>query len=244
MVEEIAEIERQWVEEQQVLGRDNDITFRSWKRLTEACNVNAMQALQQDDMKLCQNLLRRAEVLTEPPYESIERNETRLKLRAITFNNMACYLKKRGMLKTALQYAEKALKIETTQHTADNPACTHLNICAILSQLSRHKFALWHARQALDLLLMAEAAPQEENTPKPPSSMTSIAYHSIGVQLEFLERYEEALRSYQKAVDISAKEVGADHPATLALKETLGQAKKALPAKIEAAKRAQASARR
>jgi predicted metal-dependent HD superfamily phosphohydrolase len=35
---------------------------------------------------------------------------------------------------------------------ADNPACTHLNLCAILSRLDRHRHALEHCMCALELI--------------------------------------------------------------------------------------------
>lgn len=42
-----------------------------------------------------------------------------------------------GKLHTAIQYLEKALKIESANPQCHNPAGTHLNICAILSELDR-----------------------------------------------------------------------------------------------------------
>ena len=65
---------------------------------------------------------------------------------------MSCIYKRRGLLKTALGFAEKALKLETSSSKADNPATTHLNLCAILSRLDRHRHALEHCQCALALL--------------------------------------------------------------------------------------------
>lgn len=48
-----------------------------------------------------------------------------------------------GKLHTAIQYMEKALKIESNTPTCDNPAGTHLNICAILSELGRYVFIMF-----------------------------------------------------------------------------------------------------
>lgn len=78
--------------------------------------------------------------------------DDRKKLLAITYNNMSCIYKRRGLLKTALGFAEKALKLETSSSKADNPATTHLNLCAILSRLDRHRHALEHCQCALALL--------------------------------------------------------------------------------------------
>jgi hypothetical protein len=51
-----------------------------------------------------------------------------------------------------LKYLTKTLRIESKIPTADNPGDTHLNMCAVLSQLGRHAQALEHAQSALILL--------------------------------------------------------------------------------------------
>jgi tetratricopeptide (TPR) repeat protein len=63
----------------------------------------------------------------------------------MTYNNLACYYRKLGHLRSALIYLEKALDLEKlSSHTAPM-ADTHLNTCAVLSQLDRHDLALLHA---------------------------------------------------------------------------------------------------
>mmetsp|Transcript_1237 Transcript_1237/g.1905 ORF Transcript_1237/g.1905 Transcript_1237/m.1905 type:complete len:207 (+) Transcript_1237:309-929(+) len=84
-------------------------------------------------------LLKRAEVLAE-------NNETGL---AMTYNNLACYYRKSLQLRTALTFLEKALAIEQKQPMSASKADTHLNMCAVLSQLSRHDHAMAHAYQAI-----------------------------------------------------------------------------------------------
>jgi len=67
------------------------------------------------------------------------------RMRAITFNNFACYFRKNNQLRNALSYLEMALELEYNcinsaesqtvgeALTISNPAEIHLNICAILS---------------------------------------------------------------------------------------------------------------
>ncbi len=60
----------------------------------------------------------------------------------MTLNNLACYYRKLGNLHTALVHLEKALKIEECLGGGKgngNIADTHLNLCAVLSQLGRHE---------------------------------------------------------------------------------------------------------
>lgn len=150
-------------------------------------------------------LLKKAEILTE-------RDEAG---RAVTFNNLACYYRKcvrrharparashartnarrRGKLHAALTYLQKALRIEARLEHVDNPADTHLNMCAVLSQLGRHSQALEHAQSALILLQeelfakpldgaagatgddTADAAPRPDRF-----AVLAIAYHNIAVE--------------------------------------------------------------
>ena len=68
---------------------------------------------------------------------------------AMTFNNLACYYRKQNQLRSALLYLEKALTIEQKQEKGGakkaSKADTHLNMCAVLSQLGRHDHAMNHA---------------------------------------------------------------------------------------------------
>jgi len=95
---------------------------------------------------------------------------------------------------------EASLKIEKSLDMHGSAASdTHLNICAVLSLMGRHDEALYHAMQALILLqeeMLLKAYNQEENTEQNDrSSVLVIAYHNIGVQQEFLLKFEEAIAS-------------------------------------------------
>ena len=144
----------------------------------------------------------------------------------MTYNNFACFYRRTGKLTTSLKYLEHALKIEydylnslrshneySASLLVDNPADTHLNICAILSQLNNHKLALYHAMSALALIqaevydrILIERSYKpmdrvkllvagEATTTGGPNGLKplqdrevvmAIAYHNIGVENEFL----------------------------------------------------------
>jgi len=56
-------------------------------------------------------------------------------------------------VRTALKYLENSLKIEKSLDLKGSAASdTHLNICAVLSQMGKHEEALSHAMEALILL--------------------------------------------------------------------------------------------
>ena len=121
-------MERGLVLRQHFFGADSDEVWRACKTVGEMCNLLAMTYLQQEDFGMVLELLKKAEILTE-------RDEAG---RAVTYNNLACYYRRQGKLHAALSYLQKALRIESRLEHVDNPADTHLNMCAVLSQLGRH----------------------------------------------------------------------------------------------------------
>ena len=118
------------------------------------CNILSMSFLQKgknhkhtyinlENFNVSLELLRKAESLTEEGD----------RFRAVTYNNFACVFRRTKKLRSALSYLEKALEIEYnylhfSDETVDeclqvsNPCDIHLNICAILSQMSKHELAL------------------------------------------------------------------------------------------------------
>lgn len=103
----------------------------------------------------------------------------------------------------------------------EHPADTHLNTCAVLSQIGRHQGALEHAQSALILLqeeLFGGGGPMggvnagrggSDGGDQPPRAdriaVLAIAYHNMGVEQEFLKKFEHSLQSYRKGVEVSAR---------------------------------------
>lgn len=141
----------------------------------------------------------------------------------MTYNNLACYYRRQNKLRTALKYLEKALQLNTTASDAVNRASTHLNLCAVLSQLGRHAVALEQAQSALILLqeqlfsqMIKPIAGASAHRPELPDladkiAVLAIAYHNAGVEQEYLRRYEAALESYSKAAELADAHLGPDH---------------------------------
>ncbi|KAG9391043.1 TPR repeat [Carpediemonas membranifera] len=156
---------------------------------------------------MAEQILSRAVRLTEPdtPWES---EAARLKYRSITYNNLGVLYKRRGEPTTALSFLERALRLEIENGEVESPAGTHLNLCAILSQLGRHQAAMEHARCSLDLLI-DRLRPGEQ-----PPSVLAIAYHNLAVEQEFLGEIDEALKSYDAGVRFATDTLGPGHPTT------------------------------
>jgi tetratricopeptide (TPR) repeat protein len=213
-------MERGLVLRQHFFGAESDEVWRACKSVGEMCNLLAMTYLQQQDFDMVLELLKKAEILTE-------RDDAG---RAVTFNNLACYFRRQGKLNAALTNLQKALKIEARLKKVDNSADTHLNMCAVLSQLGHHQAGLEHAQSAL--ILMQEELFTNQTQPISQKldrvAVLSIAYHNIGVEQEFLKKYSASLGSYRKGVEVAEQHLGAKHGICITLKNSMIAAKKAL----------------
>ena len=187
-------------------------------------NLLAMTYLQQEDFSMVLELLKKAEILTERDPAG----------KAATYNNLACYYRRLGKLHAALTYLQKALKIESKLSHVQNPADTHINACAVLSQLGKHASALEHAQTALILLqeelLVAPGTLPQQAPSADRIAVLAIAYHNIGVEQEFLKRYGHSILSYRKGVEVAERYLGAKHPICNTLKTSMIAAKKTLAA--------------
>jgi tetratricopeptide (TPR) repeat protein len=148
-----------------MFGTDSCEVERAARALVTHYNTAGMMALQAGNFKLSFQLLRKADVLTGkngPLYAS----ESRKRLRAVSLNNMGCFYRRRKKLHASLRNLEQALEIELNiQGPPIAPAGTHLNICAVLSELKHHEAALVHANAALSLLLPLFGAASRSQDP-------------------------------------------------------------------------------
>lgn len=124
---------------QHFFGSDSEEVWSACKIVGEMCNLLAMTYLQQEDFGMVLELLKKAEILTERDNAG----------RAVTYNNLACYYRRRGKLHSALQYLHKALKIEAKMVGLVHNQCTSM----LLSE--RNCLFVWDylLRRVLSLLL-------------------------------------------------------------------------------------------
>ncbi len=168
-------------------------------------NKNSMELLQAGKPKSSLRLLHRAEKLL---------GEFKCKelafLTNLTYNNLACVHKRRGRLVSALKALEKGTAVCVEFNERENVSITHLNICAILSQLGNHSAAAEEAKKAAfqcqedfdRISLQLRANPNSAKLARDKlekTSLLAISYYNMGVQLEFLKNIREARDWYQKA---------------------------------------------
>ena len=123
---------------EQALERSHKLTGQNSKRtrsildkLADLCNMVGMILLQQQNMKLSHELLKKAERYSK---KSLEK-------RSLTFNNLACFYKAEGKMRVSLNYLQQALVIEKQLKNRHNVADLFLNVCAVLSALKKHNEA-------------------------------------------------------------------------------------------------------
>jgi tetratricopeptide (TPR) repeat protein len=138
-----------------------------------------MSYLSKGDHKTSLNLLKRAEGLARGS-----------EMKSAVLNNLGCYYKKVGKPRLALMYLEKARDIESKDPSAKTIAKTHLNYCAILSELGKHSEALVHVMKAVVMLqdefLRLRLARKSYNEEK--IEVLAVAYQNYAVELEFLQK--------------------------------------------------------
>ena len=161
-----------------------------------------MEHLKSGNFQASLRLLRQAHELlaSQPPLKTND-------LLAVTLNNMGCFYKKQGKLSLYLQFLQKAL--ESAPSNPSNLAGTHLNICAIRSQMGNHEAALSHAETALGLI-----------EPLGASETLIVTLHNIAAEQEFLSRSSQAQVSYNKAYKLALSSFGENHLITNSIKNS------------------------
>ncbi|OMJ85720.1 hypothetical protein SteCoe_12916 [Stentor coeruleus] len=200
---------------------DEENYINEYEAVVLKYNKIAMNYLRLNNLKESLILLRKAEEILNSSESLVIPN--RLKLMSITLNNLGCYYKKRKQPKVALNYLEKALELESDiENDNANIASSHLNICAVYSSLNNHKKALVHAKKAIEMLEEAFTS-ESSNYDKMLTLSTSmvISYYNAAVEHEYLYNYSEALKNYNKALDLSREQLGYDHPMTGNIEGTL-----------------------
>ncbi|KAJ8544552.1 hypothetical protein ON010_g11715 [Phytophthora cinnamomi] len=220
-------MEKGLVLRQHFFGADSDEVWTSCRTVGEMCNLLAMTYLQQEEFRVVLELLKKAEILTERHPAG----------RAVTLNNLACYYRRQGNLHKALTYLNEALKIESRLDNLPNKADTHLNMCAVLSQLGKHQSALGHAQSALiflhEELHLGRAVDPSVKLDR--VAVLGIAYHNVGVEQEFLKCWDLSLQSYKKGMEITSTYLGESHGIVITLQNSLLSAKRNMASKIRTA---------
>ena len=145
-------------------------------------------------------------------------------LHILTANNLACCQRHNQKPELALSTLQHALdRASRTPHSVPVAGC-HLNLCAVLSSMGRHKEALPHAQAAVfhaqEEFISAQSAdavtaerrrqrPRDDASASAESdecaAVLASAYHNLAVELEFAHKRTAALPWFQKAADLARR---------------------------------------
>lgn len=209
------------------------------ERYVVSCNLWGIQCLNSGQNSSSLELLLKAEAMTEA--DNVPNFKRRVSLRAATFNNLCCYFRARGKLNAALQFAEKALKIEQRYKDAENPARTHLNYAVLLSMMNRHEESVEHIESAIAILHDEERQiSYESGEPididkstremqhQEVVSVLVVAYYNLWVELGRLSRREAGVDCILRAANIAKRKLGPAHALTVKMEETLSLVQESL----------------
>jgi len=181
--------------------------------LQEMYNYVATQMLQQNNFKFAFELLKKAEIIKGSDL-----------LKAVTYNNIACYYRRTGKLRIATKYLHKALAVEQSNKDAD-VSQTHLNLCATLSQLNKHELAMRHAHIAIIKvyeMLLPELISRVRNNSiiQERVAVLCIAYHNLAVEEEFLN-FSNSVETYKSGLRYGLTFLGPEHHICTILKRSI-----------------------
>ena len=189
------------------------------QHLFQLCCREAMQLLGKGDQSTSLGLLRRAESLAVKGEKQVE-----------VWKCLACYYGSAGKHFRALTYLDKAHELERRLPAVQGVAKTHLNYCAILSQLGRHDKALSHALKAVMMMQDDMLCAVLRGVERVEASVEELAmaYYNLAVEFEHQKevkctQYGEAMKWYKKAKQFSEESLPEANQcrANLSKKETL-----------------------
>mmetsp|Transcript_102309 Transcript_102309/g.328069 ORF Transcript_102309/g.328069 Transcript_102309/m.328069 type:complete len:2519 (-) Transcript_102309:168-7724(-) len=220
-------------------GDDHSHTVLAFERACELVNTWGMRCLAAGQTVAALELLKKAETLTEA--ESAAPNFTRrAELRGRTFGNLCCYFRSRGKHNAALQFAEKALRLERQcAKEGEDPSRTRLNFAALLSAMGRHPEAVQQNEMAAAALREAERSLSTVNEGPMSARLPSVAagaapaaadditvslvvaYHNLWVEHAKLSQWSASSEYLLRAVNTARQRLGESHPLTLKMMRSL-----------------------
>jgi hypothetical protein len=94
----------------------------------------------------------------------------------------------------------------------------------VLSQLGKHEEALEHILISVIHLQDEMQGKKDVDASRDRLSVLAIAYHNMGVELEYVKRKEEAILTYKKAVAFAEAKLDKDNSLIDSLKNILASA--------------------
>lgn len=210
----------------EIYGCNSEELIAACKKVARTCHDLAQKFVNEGDLDSSFGCLKRGENITCHDPECLQ----------MIYNSMASLYKHKGVLRMAHRYFMLALDLEDEIKCGNNQrkAQIQLNICAVTSQLGKHKTALKQAESAIEvmeqLLLPVLTGESEKDCDKSTVHFTEaeksksiatlvIAYYNAGVEQEHMLQFNLSHYCYQNGLKIASLNFYDDHDLVKTLKE-------------------------
>ncbi|KAL9643009.1 hypothetical protein ABK040_010700 [Willaertia magna] len=203
-------------------NKDHSKIAKDFERFIVKCNILANDYLNKDaNLIACKVCLEKAKNMLDKRCEDVILDEDkRSKMYISTLNNFAVYYKENEQLPLALE----CLKLARNQEKSINSSI-ELNLCAVLSEMGNHEAALEHGLFALrQLEIYCKLNHLKKNVPNFENSLI-ICYFNVGVEYEFLQKFQSALECYLKGLNICVEMLGGENEITLKFSDSVKKVK-------------------
>lgn len=187
-------------------------------------NQEGLQLMKYDNFNDALSYLKEAERFILEEMQIVGSHPVLCKLLTVTINNLACYYRKKGHVRSALRYFVQVLSIEKFYlKDTHSMAYSYLNVSTLLSELKKHEEALKFAKRSLLLFSEQYSLQNKENlqnnsnkTPEQKEEhnfLKSMLGAMINVATLCLktERFAEAIEVSTNGINKAKENLGPNH---------------------------------
>ncbi|KAL0219983.1 hypothetical protein P9112_005636 [Eukaryota sp. TZLM1-RC] len=181
---------------------DDPDTHDLCHRICAQANTFAIKLLSMSHFDTSLDLLKKVEYLTEGSICSFPQ---RLCFRAVTFNNLACYFRRRSKLNAALSFCQKAIKIENKISNPNNYGGSLFNLGVILSQLGKHDESLKVNYKTVSVFqeeIMKRSSKGDDDVSSNIAHYLASTHHNCGIEQLRLHKFSDAILCLRRALAV------------------------------------------
>ena len=187
-------------------------------RFVRMCCLGALQFMGSGRQQDAFHWLCKAEEITRPATSPLATNEElRLRMRAVTLNNMGIFYFKVGRLQAAERYFAEAIVHERTTSNPENPAATLINYAQTLAKLGKLDRALETLTEATAMLHHSIDCAAVVTQVREHEGLLAQALAHTAYVFEAQREWAKAVSAFEAAVSITRKVKGPADPSVYTL---------------------------
>mmetsp|Transcript_36859 Transcript_36859/g.84983 ORF Transcript_36859/g.84983 Transcript_36859/m.84983 type:complete len:2322 (-) Transcript_36859:49-7014(-) len=219
-----------------LLGDEDEGVLLALERAASLFNSWGVDFLKAGHYAASLELLKKVQTYMEA--EATPHFPRRVMLHITSLYNLACYFRARGKTHAALQFMEKAWRMEQRARECEDPARMRINHGVLLSGMGRHTEAMHQLSIALAVLQSVDFSSQREGEPDANLHEAAVelvvAHHNMWVELARAKRGADpssGLDHLRRAANIAEQMLGESYPLTLKMLQSLQAAQECLEEK-------------